>query len=166
MSTPNVFGEQGMLWLAHAIASEVHKGQTDKAGFPYIGHPTRVAIAVLHLGPMFVAAALLHDVVEDSSITVESLRERGVPAPVYRAVDALTHRKGERRAAYYRRVAADPIALAVKRADIADNTDPVRLSRLDGETAERLRVKYAQALLALDVLDDHFGSTEEASNGR
>ena len=65
------------------------------------------------------------------------------------AVDAITMRKGEERAAYYARVAADPLARAVKLCDLADNESPARMARLDPETRARLEQKYAKARAAL-----------------
>jgi len=52
--------------------------------------------------------------------------------------------------AYYSRVASNPIALVVKRADIADNSDPKRLAQLPSGVADRLRTKYVTALAALN----------------
>jgi hypothetical protein len=70
--------------------------------------------------------------------------------PVITAIEAPTKRPGETLAESMARAAADPIANAVKRADIADNSDPVRLARLDTATAERLRQKYASSIRLLD----------------
>ena len=77
------------------------------------------------------------------------LRAAGFPEPVIAAVDALTRRPDEPGDNYYARVAADPLALRVKRADIADNSSPERLGRLDEATQIRLRHKYAHALATL-----------------
>jgi hypothetical protein len=67
-------------------------------------------------------------------------------------VIALSKTPGEELPDYLRRVAADPIAVTVKRADIGDNTDPVRMAALEPELADRLRVKYAKAIRLLDEL--------------
>lgn len=132
------------------IAREAHAGQVDKSGNPYIDHPLRVMIRVK--GAHAQMAAVLHDVVEDTPVTAADLRAAGCPEPVVATVIALSKQPGEATADYLRRVAADPVAVAVKRADIGDNSDPDRLSALDPETTERLRTKYAEAIRLLDEL--------------
>jgi (p)ppGpp synthase/HD superfamily hydrolase len=133
---------------AVAIAREAHEGQFDKAGRPYIGHPLRVMAGVR--GAEEQMAAVLHDVIEDTSVTADGLLALGCPPQVVSAVIALSKQPGEQQAHYLRRVAANPLALAVKRADIADNTDPQRLSLLEPAVRDRLRAKYATASRLLD----------------
>ncbi len=81
---------------AQQVASDAHAGQTDKAGRPYLDHPRRVAAHVAGTtdDPDAVAAAWLHDVVEDTAITLDQLRALGFPETVIDAVDALTRRPG------------------------------------------------------------------------
>lgn len=133
---------------AAQVAHQAHCCQTDKAGQPYIEHPARVAYRVAAAGGSHeaIAVAWLHDAVEDSDLDLEDLRNYGFPETVVEAVDAISIRKGEERVDYYARVAANPLALLVKRADIEDNMDPERLSRLDDRTRARLERKYCQAL--------------------
>jgi hypothetical protein len=91
--------------------------------------------------------------VEDTSITIDDLIDLGFPFDVVSAVEALTRNKagGESREAYIKRVVeAGAIARAVKRADIADNSDPRRLVVLDTDTQLRLIHKYARDLAVLD----------------
>jgi (p)ppGpp synthase/HD superfamily hydrolase len=133
---------------AIALARKAHAGQTDKAGHPYIEHPLRV-MHRLHK-EYEQMAAILHDVLEDTPTTEDDLRTAGCPEPVIAAVRALTKRPGEPLEDSMARAAADPIACAVKRADIADNSDPARLALLDTATAERLRGKYADSTRLLD----------------
>lgn len=135
--------------LDHAIqvARRAHEGQLDKSGRPYIAHPLRVMGALRDEHERM--AAVLHDVVEDTTVTLADLTEAGCPAPVLAALEAISKQPGEDQQAYLARVAANPIALAVKRADIADNMSPDRLSRLDRDTQERLRTKYTSALRQL-----------------
>lgn len=138
---------------ARAVAVEAHTGQTDKAGAPYINHPQRVAIRVCQYAPTggteaAQAVAWLHDVVEDSSITLQDLALT-FPPEIVAAVDAITHRPHEPREDYYRRVAANDLARAVKLADLEDNSDPARLQLLDERTRYRLEEKYARAQAAL-----------------
>lgn len=143
-----MFGGMSVAGTAERIARHAHAGQTDRAGHDYIDHPRRVAISVQHLGPVAVAAAWLHDVVEDTPWTLEELGSE-IPPEVVQLVSVLTRRPGHDGDAYYARIRTHPIALAIKLADIADNTDPARLSELDPTVAERLRAKYAHAVEAL-----------------
>jgi hypothetical protein len=134
---------------AAALARYAHRGQVDKAGKPYWTHPARVAQRVAVRRPELVAAAWLHDVVEDTDVTLEEIESMFGPQ-VAQWVDALTHRPGEDRVDYLARVShAGPGPVAIKRADIADNSNPDRLFLLDESTRERLTVKYrvSQALL-------------------
>ncbi|MFE2754151.1 HD domain-containing protein [Actinosynnema sp. NPDC059335] len=130
------------------IARAAHEGQVDKSGRPYIDHPLRVMGRVS--GEHARMAAVLHDVVEDTDVTAEDLRAAGCPPEVVATVLALSHRDGESQEDYLARVRTDPVAVAVKRADIADNTSPPRLALLDPATRDRLRAKYARALDLLD----------------
>lgn len=119
------------------IAARVHAGQRDKAGEPYILHPLRV---MLSLGGKYERmAAILHDVVEDTPVTREDLEREGFPPEVLEAVDALTKREGERRLDAAARAVRNPIARAVKLADLKDNMDLSRLPDLTERDFARLR---------------------------
>ncbi len=148
-----------MVSLARSLATAAHRGQVDKAGAPYIAHPARVAARLD--APMEQATAWLHDVIEDTAVTLDDLRAAGVPPRVVDAVEVLTRERGEDPQRYYARVAADELALRVKRADIADNADERRLAALDRATGDRLRAKYAHALDTLQRLEaeNHCGAT-------
>lgn len=129
------------------VARRAHEGQLDKSGRPYIGHPLRVMGALRNEHERM--AAVLHDVVEDTTVTLDDLTEAGCPAPVLAALAAISKQPGEAQESYLARVASNPIALAVKRADIEDNMSPDRMARLDRDTQERLRAKYTSALRQL-----------------
>ena len=133
---------------AIAIATAAHDGQADKSGRPYIGHPLRVMTSVTTEHEQMVA--VLHDVIEDTSITADELLSRGCPAVVVDAVVAMSHLPDEPQEDYLRRVAANPLALTVKHADISDNLSPARIAQLDTATQDRLKAKYARALRLLD----------------
>jgi hypothetical protein len=128
---------------AIAFAVDVHRGQKDKAGEPYILHPLTIMLRVE--GKEAKMAAALHDVVEDGGITVEELTARGYPEAVVRAVDLLTkrHDKGDAGAeeAYIEAIAADPVARTVKIADLEHNMEIRRLTDLTDEDATRM-AKY------------------------
>jgi (p)ppGpp synthase/HD superfamily hydrolase len=134
------------------FALRAHAEQVDKAGEPYIEHPARVAATAARVGVEAEAVGWLHDVVEDSPVTLDELRAAGLPESVVAAVDALTRRDGEPAEDYYRRVAGDRLARVVKDADLADNADPARLARLDEATRVRLCAKYAHAREMLAAL--------------
>lgn len=132
---------------AERVARAAHEGQLDKAGRPYAEHPGRVAARVAG-DAAAEAVAWLHDVVEDTPVSLATLAVT-FPAQVVSAVEAITRRPGEAPDCYYARVRANPLALTVKVADLDDNTDPSRLAVLDAATRDRLRVKYAHARLVL-----------------
>ena len=125
------------LWIqrAQAIAVQAHEGQKRTDGSPYINHPKRVADAVEdRLKPI----AWLHDVVEDTKVTLLDLRTIGFPLYIIEAVDLLTHRKGEPNLSYWGKIKANPDALSVKLADINDNVNDT--------PSEYAKQKYGRAL--------------------
>lgn len=137
--------------IAEAIATIAHRNQTDKAGNPYIDHPRRVAASFNgHEGCLrYQAVAWLHDVLEDTDITRDDLHDAGISWPVIIDVELLTRSKDVSPEDYYAKITASQYALAVKLADIDDNTDPSRLALLDDATIVRLTRKYAKARLLL-----------------
>ena len=128
---------------AIALAANAHAGQVDKAGQPYILHPLRVMLQVS--GAHERMAAALHDVVEDTEVSLDALREQGFPPEVVEAVDALTKRDGETRMQAAKRAAANAIARVVKIADVQDNLDTRRLNQLTPEDETRLQ-EYREVL--------------------
>ena len=123
------------------IAAREHAGDTDKAGAPYVFHPLRLMFAVK--SPLEKMAAVLHDVVEDTRVTLNDLENEGFPAEVITAIDALTKRKGESRIEAAKRAVANPIARVVKLADVTDNMDISRISNLSEKDFARLK-EYEQ----------------------
>lgn len=123
------------------IAAAAHAGQVDKAGQPYILHPLRVMLRVG--GEHERMAAVLHDVVEDTAVTLGQLAAEGFAAPVLAAVEALTKRAGESRLDAAARAAADPVARVVKLADNAENMDLGRIAQPTEHDHARLR-EYEQ----------------------
>ncbi|GAA2395303.1 HD domain-containing protein [Streptomyces coeruleofuscus] len=136
-----------------ATARAAHAGQTDKAGRPYAEHLQAVAEGVRARGgdEEQVAAAWLHDAVEDEALSPEWLREAALSSRTKDIVLAVTKRSGEPPEAYAARILATPGALLVKESDLAHNADPARLAVLDEDTRKRLTEKYARmrALLGL-----------------
>lgn len=144
---------------AEAIARRAHDGQVDKAGAAYIDHPRRVAErAAVLAGPEWradaAAAAWLHDVVEDTSITLNDLAAAGIPQRVLEAVELVTKTEGVTAEQYFAGIRGHAVARVVKLADLIDNTDPTRIRKLSRETRERLSEKYTRsAQLLLGVSD-------------
>jgi len=130
------------------LAELHHSGQVDKAGQPYIGHIRRVVDAVDT--PEEKLAAALHDLLEDTPVTAADLLSKGCTPEIVRVVEALTRGVDESYEDFVRRAAQDPIARAVKRADVADNADEGRLALLPTGQATRLRSKYARAAKILN----------------
>lgn len=132
---------------AKAIATIAHRTQEDKIGVAYIEHPQRVAARLSDARE--VAAAWLHDVIEDCNISAQDLLDAGISQDVVDAVVLLTRTEDVDKDEYYKAIRKNPIALAVKLADIADNTDERRTSQLEPEERERLAKKYREALAIL-----------------
>ena len=105
---------------------EAHKNQLDKSGIPYVFHPWHVAESMTDEKRCIVA--LLHDVIEDTDITIDNLRQEGFPEDVIEAIDVLTHKEGVDYAEYIRNIAHNPIAIDVKISDLLHNLDKSRLS--------------------------------------
>ena len=128
------------------LAYKAHQGQTDKCGIPYVFHP-------YHLAEQMdteetITAALLHDVVEDTDVTMEDLEKEGFPPAVLKALALLTHDPAVPYMEYVAALKADPIARAVKIADLIHNSD---LSRMD-EVNERDLVRVGKYQKALQLL--------------
>lgn len=118
------------------IAARAHAGQREKGGQPYVFHPLRVMMRVQSNEGRIVAA--LHDVVEDTDVTIEDLRKAGFSERVLAAVDRLTKRPGEEWETYLARVKQSKLAIEVKLSDLWDNADPKRLTGIPATARERL----------------------------
>ena len=127
------------------LCFEAHKDQTDKTGLPYVFHPFHLAEQMTD--EYTTVTALLHDVVEDTDYTLNDLQEMGYPDEVIQALSLLTHDDGSEYMDYVKRLKNNPIARAVKLADLEHNSDESRAA-LTGEpkekTAARLE-KYSKA---------------------
>ncbi|MHC4489028.1 MAG: GTP pyrophosphokinase [Planctomycetota bacterium] len=128
------------------LAANAHLGQKDKAGAPYILHPLRVMLRMRRQTEMLVA--VLHDVVEDTSWTLDALRKEGFPEEVLMVLDCLTRKNGESYDGYIERVKNIPVARRVKLADLEDNMNISRISNLTERDIDRLK-KYHRFWLEL-----------------
>ena len=135
--------EQSMVDLALSIATQAHEGQLDKAGVDYIEHPIYVASQVDTEEEK--AVALLHDVIEDSSVSAEELLQAGLPETVVTAVQVLTKEKEQDYQTYLETVKKNPLARVVKLADLKHNSNLSRLSSITEKDRERLK-KYKKAI--------------------
>lgn len=127
---------------AMQIAYAAHQGQVDKGGLPYIFHPYHLAEAMED--EVSCCAALLHDVVEDTAVTMEDLAKEFPPA-VLEVLQLLTHREDVAYFDYVRAIKANPIAVKIKLADIAHNSDQTRCPNLTPEQLAYFRSKYENA---------------------
>ena len=143
-----------LLRKAIEIATKAHLGQVDKGGYPYIGHPLRVMNAVEATEEKIVA--VLHDVIEDTSVSYDDLHEEGFSHTVvfaHREADlfeiaALTKIDGEPRKTYLKRIIDNPLALKVKIADLEDNCNLERTQNPSERDFARTK-RYNQELQKL-----------------
>ena len=136
-----------MTRAAAKLMCAAHGGQLDRTGLPYIFHPWHVAEQMTD--EVSCAAALLHDVLEDTDTTADDLLEAGISAEVVKAVKLLTHDPAEDYFDYVRRIRSNPVAKAVKLADLAHNSDLTRMPQVTERDLERNK-KYAKALAILE----------------
>ena len=132
---------------AMKLCFEAHKEQLDKSGLPYVFHPFHLAEQMQTEDA--VTVALLHDVAEDTDLSLEDLSAMGFGEEVMAALRLLTHQEGVDYMDYVRAIRANPIARAVKRADLMHNSDLSRLEVIDEKALSR-RTKYQEALKLLE----------------
>ena len=130
---------------AMRIAYQAHHLQVDKTNVPYIFHP--MMVANMQKDEITTTIALLHDVVEDTGMTLEDLAKE-FPDEVIKALTLLTHDCNEDYFDYVERIKSNPYAKAVKLADLTHNSDITRLEVID-EKAQRRLDKYQKAIKLL-----------------
>ena len=130
------------------LCFEAHKDQTDKTGLPYVFHPFHLAEQMTD--EYTTVTALLHDVVEDTDYTLNDLKEMGYPDEVIQALSLLTHDDGSEYMEYVKRLKSNPIARAVKLADLKHNSDLSRYDTIDNQAIKRT-AKYQQAIEILSL---------------
>ena len=128
---------------AYKIAKKAHLGQVDKAGEDYIKHPEKVASFVKTDEEK--AVAYLHDVIEDTELTLEDLGEYDFSKEVIEAVDIITKKRGEDYQSYLNSVKKNKLARAVKLADLRHNSDLTRLTKVTEKDIKR-KEKYQKAI--------------------
>ncbi|MGG1513895.1 GTP pyrophosphokinase [Paenibacillus oryzisoli] len=135
-----------LLTKAILLAAKAHDSQVDKGGQPYILHPIRLASRAKAEEDAIVA--VLHDVVEDSEITLFDLQKEGFSPSVINALDCLTRRADESYEDFIQRIKLNPLATRVKLLDLEDNSDVNRIPNPTKQDYERID-KYKKAIAAL-----------------
>lgn len=148
-----------MLGKAIALAARVHEEQKDKGGKPYILHPLRLMMRLRTNDEVLMSIAVLHDVVEDSEVSLENLTEMGFSKRVTDALSLLTHRKSDTYEEYIRRIGTSRDATLVKIEDLRDNSDITRLKGLSEKDHQRL-MKYNRSYVYLTGILDLWSKTE------
>jgi (p)ppGpp synthase/HD superfamily hydrolase len=133
-----------MATLQRAIELTVllHSKQVDKSGQPYILHPMRIMLRCSTAEER--QAAIMHDLIEDTNLTIEELAKEGFCQSVIDCVNCLTRRDGETYADFIERCCENSMAIKIKLLDIADNMDVTRLDTLGESDLGRLK-RYHRA---------------------
>ena len=136
-----------MTKIALKLCFEAHKDQIDKSGMPYVFHPFHLAEQMKDEKTTVVA--LLHDVVEDTEYTLDDLKNMGFSEDILSAIALMTHDDSVPYMEYVAQIKADPIAKAVKLADLRHNSDLSRLDKVTSYDLERAE-KYKKAIELLE----------------
>ena len=131
---------------AMKLCFEAHKDKTDQSNLPYVFHPFHVAEQMTDEKTTIVA--LLHDVIEDTSYTLQDLQELGFDQDVLEALALLTHDKNVPYMEYVAKIKPNPIARAVKLADLRHNSDLTRMDEITEAALKRVE-KYKAAMQLL-----------------
>lgn len=131
---------------AIALALEGHKDQKDKSGLPYILHPLRVMLKMDTEDEM--VTAVLHDILEDTRIDERYLLSEGIPAESIEIIKLLTKNVSDDYLDYIQKIKANPVAAKIKKADITDNINILRLLHIEPTDINRLN-NYLQAFKIL-----------------
>ena len=132
---------------ALVLCFDAHKDQLDKSGMPYVFHPFHLAEQMTTEETTIVA--LLHDVVEDTNYTLDDIANKGFDKPIIDALALLTHDPEVEYMDYVAAIKKNPIAQAVKLADLEHNSDLTRLNEITEKALAR-REKYLKAKAFLE----------------
>ena len=136
-----------MTKIALKLCFEAHKEQIDKSGMPYVFHPFHLAEQMTDENTTVVA--LLHDVIEDTEYTLDDLRAMGFSEQICDAIALMTHDDAIPYMDYVAAIKQNPIARAVKLADLRHNSDMTRLDTVTLRDTERAE-KYVAAIQILE----------------
>lgn len=123
------------------LAVNNHLGQKDRFGQPYIYHPMRIMMRMQSEDEKIVA--LLHDLIEDTPITLADLKKHGFSRDVLKAVDLLTRYPKQTYDEYIEGIKESRLAMRVKLGDLEDNMDPRRFPTIDANAVKRIK-KYTK----------------------
>jgi (p)ppGpp synthase/HD superfamily hydrolase len=140
---------------AITIAAICHNKDVDKGGKPYILHPLRIMYRLRTDDLELMAMAALHDVLEDSELTVEDFRAFGFSERIIEGCDRLTHKEGMDYEQYIDVIGQSPDSTAVKIEDLRDNSDIMRMKGVRQKDFDRL-AKYHRSFQYLRDLDHSF----------
>ncbi|MBR4872836.1 MAG: GTP pyrophosphokinase [Clostridia bacterium] len=129
------------------LCFEAHKDQLDKSDMPYVFHPFHLAEQMTD--EVTTIVALLHDVIEDADYTLENLREMGFPEAALEAIALMTHAPDVPYMDYVAKIKTNPVARAVKLADLRHNSDETRLDYVTPRDEARAE-KYKKAIAFLE----------------
>lgn len=136
-----------MIKKAMDLAFEAHAGQFDKNGYPYVSHPLHLAEDMRDEASTVLA--LLHDVVEDTDMTLEDIENLGFSKDITAALKLLTHDRHVPYMSYINEIKCNHLARVVKIADLKHNSDITRLDIVTEKDIKRT-VKYKESLKALE----------------
>ena len=138
--------DEKLLNKAIELAKTHHAGAYDKGGRPYVEHPLRLMEKMDTYAERIVA--VMHDLVEDTDISIGDLRKEGFSEEVLYALECVTNRENEDYESFIERIAQSPLATKVKLADLEDNMDLSRIPNPTEKDFKRIeKYKRAQARL-------------------
>lgn len=140
-----------MFGKAMFIAAREHMNVRDKGGNAYILHPMRIAMRLRTNDEELLSIAILHDVIEDSKVTFEDLKDEGFSDRVVVALRLLTHQKGVSYDDYIENMRGNLDALLVKREDLRDNSDITRLKGISDKDFDRMK-KYQKCFVKVEQM--------------
>ncbi|WP_139892422.1 MULTISPECIES: bifunctional (p)ppGpp synthetase/guanosine-3',5'-bis(diphosphate) 3'-pyrophosphohydrolase [unclassified Bacillus (in: firmicutes)] len=135
-----------LLDLAIELAKKYHKDQFDKGGNPYINHPLAVMNRLDTAEEKIVG--VLHDIIEDTELTFDDLREYGFSEKIIAGIDSVTRREGEEREAFIYRAKLNELGRTVKIADLKENRDLSRIPNPQEKDYQRAE-KYEREIRIL-----------------
>lgn len=131
--------KEEMLEKMISLATERHRGQTDKGGTPYILHPLTVAHLLNTVDLELKTIAIGHDLIEDTDTELDELRQMGFSSRVVAAIGCLTKDKGETFDDYRAKIKTNRDAVEVKLAELRHNTDMTRLGEITQRDFDRVK---------------------------
>lgn len=131
------------------IATEAHFNTYDKGGHSYILHPLRIAMRLRTHDEELMSIAVMHDTIEDSTVTFEDLANFGFSERVINALRLLTHQKGQSYDQYIDAMRGNIDALKIKREDLRDNSDITRLKGVTEKDIRRME-KYQRSFMKVE----------------